>query len=168
MTLVYQLSMCWFILFDDIIVAYQVLFTNTCVVQLSLAALLDAFFLMKLVKWSQNSHHVSRMNPSENKQISSTVTLLVLQIFSFLSALPCGIGLLLTISLDPTSNDLPVGFVRLLRIILNIGWILIFTQSSLNIFLYFARINKFRHVIMKMSASQLNRISGTSTQYSGS
>nr|CAH8851309.1 unnamed protein product [Trichobilharzia regenti] len=166
MTLVFKLSMCWFTQFDDILIAYQVLFSNTCIVQLSLTLFFNVFFVLKVVKWTSSRRQTTSTNSTESKKnISTTITLLVLHTFTFLCALPCGISFLLTILFDPTSTDVSVEFLRLVVFILNIGWVIIFLQSSLNILLYTVRISIFRQTLCKVlrnvsvRASSVNRVS---------
>ncbi|CAH8533192.1 unnamed protein product [Heterobilharzia americana] len=146
--LAFQLSVCWYANHGEVLILYQSLFSNTCLVQFSFVMLLDVFFLVKMIKWSRSRNQAAGLHSSEIRNISPTITLLLLHTLSLIFALPCSISLFITNTIDGNNVDIPVKLIRFLLLSVNIGWILIFLQSSLNIILYSVRIKRFRQVLL--------------------
>ncbi|KAH8876558.1 rhodopsin-like orphan GPCR [Schistosoma japonicum] len=162
LTQVANLRVCWYSKHTNVLIVYQVLFSNTCLVQLSLVTLIDSMFLVKLLKWSRRRRQVTDTNTSEMKNISPTVTMLLIHIFAFLCALPCGISYLLLVALEILRHNVPKEFFHFILLFINIGWTLIFLQSSMNIILYCIRIEKFRQILLKPLIDCCNKSSGNS------
>nr|CAH8850630.1 unnamed protein product [Trichobilharzia regenti] len=152
------LSTCWFSSQTKILPFYQVLFSNTCLIQLTIVALFDVFFLLKVLNWSRSRLQVTETAVKEKKTISPIITLLVLNILSFLFAAPSGITYMILV----TYENAPYEYIRMLTFFIYISWILIFLQSSLNILLYFIRIIKFRRVLQKLICCNFGKISNVS------
>ncbi|VDQ10325.1 unnamed protein product [Trichobilharzia regenti] len=146
---VFNLNACWFTENNVPLLFYKSLFSDTCFAQLALVTIIDVFFVVKVIKWSRGRHQLAGTQSSEMKNILSTITLLVLHITVLLFALPYAVSLLLTNTVDSQRSIIPVEFVRVILLTMNIGWILIFLQSSLNILLYTVLIQKFRQVLLK-------------------
>ncbi|TNN09540.1 rhodopsin-like orphan GPCR [Schistosoma japonicum] len=160
--LVFNLKICWYTNYTEVLIVYQVLFSNTCLVQLSLVTLIDSMFLVKLLKWSRRRRQVTDTNTSEMKNISPTVTMLLIHILTFSCALPCGIAYLLSATSRITQHEIPKEILHYSLLFINIGWTLIFLQSSMNIILYCIRIDEFRQILLKPLFDRQNKSSGNS------
>ncbi|CAH8505351.1 unnamed protein product [Schistosoma turkestanicum] len=155
-----QLITCWFTDYSTILTFYEVLFSNSCLFQLTFVSLIDIIFLVKIIHWSHEhcrmtKHHTTITTTTtttttvnlKSKQISKIITLLLLNILSFICSAPSGIFYMIL-----ASNQVPkMELVRLLIILIHISWSLILLQSSFNILLYYKRIEKFRHVLLKLT-----------------
>ncbi|CAH8533162.1 unnamed protein product [Heterobilharzia americana] len=142
----YGLYTCWFSDHGRLLSFYQILFSNSCLVQITLVTMFDVFFLVKVINWSHNRPTGNETNSKQKGNISPIITLLVLNIFSFLFAAPSGVVYMIL----TTITDSSIEYTRLLTFFIHISWILIFLQSSLNILLYFSRINKFRQILFQL------------------
>ncbi|CAH8505320.1 unnamed protein product [Schistosoma turkestanicum] len=143
-----KLSACWFVRGKPYIPIHQTLFSNTCPIQLSLVTLFDSFFVLKVIQWKRKLQQVSSTSSSSSASevnISFIITMLIVQIVAFLFSLPSSITYLiaLVINFENASSE----YVRLLILIINMAWNMIFLQSSLNIFIYYYRIRKFRQIL---------------------
>ncbi|KAK4471548.1 hypothetical protein MN116_004966 [Schistosoma mekongi] len=157
-----NLRICWYSKYTSVLIVYQVLFSNTCLIQLSLVTLIDSMFLVKLLKWSRRHRQVTDTNKSEIQNISPTVTMLFIHILTFLCALPCGISYLMSATLQITQHEIAEEFLHFILLFINIGWTLIFLQSSMNIIVYCIRIEKFRQILLKPLLACRNKSSGNS------
>ncbi|CAH8505367.1 unnamed protein product [Schistosoma turkestanicum] len=163
--LMLNLNICWYANYTEFLIIYQVLFSYTCLTQFSLVSLIDIFFLVKVIRWSRSRPQATETRSSKTLNNARTVTMLVLHFFAFLCALPCGISYLLTITFDSASYNVAESFLRFLLLFMNVGWTLIFLQSSLNIILYCIRIEKFKQTLLKpiilhcKKAGTVNKIS---------
>ncbi|VDO65125.1 unnamed protein product [Schistosoma margrebowiei] len=142
-------KLCWHKHNIDFLIIYQALFSYTCLTQFLIVIMIDTFFLMKVIRWSRGRPQPTDTQTSKVIHNTRTVTMLILHIFAFLCALPCGISFLLTISVDRLNYKIPVGLLYFLLVFLNVGWTLIFLQSSLNIIIYCIHIEKFKRILFK-------------------
>ncbi|CAI2729176.1 unnamed protein product [Schistosoma spindalis] len=142
-------NICWHKHYIDVLIIYQALFSYTCLTQFLIVIMIDTFFMVKVVRWSRGRPQPTDTQTSKMISNSRIVTMLVLHTFAFLCALPCVIAYLLTITLHRQDHEPSKEFLRFLLLFLNIGWTIIFLQSSLNIVLYCFRINKFKQILLK-------------------
>ncbi|KAK4471549.1 hypothetical protein MN116_004967 [Schistosoma mekongi] len=141
-----NLIACWFTTNYRPLSFYQVLLSNSCLIQLAVVGLFDAFLLVRIIKWSRSRHKMTDKASTLNmKQISPTITLLVLNAVSLVSSSPSGITYLILISLPNASIE----FIRSITFLIELSWIFIMLQSAFNILLYYIRIEKFRQVLLK-------------------
>uniref|UniRef100_A0A5K4F661 G_PROTEIN_RECEP_F1_2 domain-containing protein n=1 Tax=Schistosoma mansoni TaxID=6183 RepID=A0A5K4F661_SCHMA len=141
-----QLLTCWFTNYSVLLSFYKVLFSNSCLFQLTLVSLVDIFFLVKMIKWSHQRHYIKNtISPLKTKQISKIKTLLLLDIISFICSVPSSIVYMNLASLNKPN----VEYIRVLTLVIHMSWALIFLQSSLNIILYYKRIDYFRQILLK-------------------
>ncbi|VDQ14814.1 unnamed protein product [Trichobilharzia regenti] len=150
---IFNFTTCWYTSHHNLLQLYQSLFSNTCLAQLSVVTVFDVFYLVKMIKWSRD--HRQRSNDLQSslemtKHISSTITLLLLHITALLSALPSGICVLLTTIVFYRTWKLPVELIRLTALIVSIEWLFLFLLSSLNIFIFYARIQRFQEVVRSL------------------
>ncbi|VDP57628.1 unnamed protein product [Schistosoma curassoni] len=138
--LIINRKLCWHKHNIDLLIIYQALFSYT----------------LKVIRWSRGRLQPTDTQTSKMINNSRTVTMLILHIFAFLCALPCVIAYLLTITLHRQNLQISEEFLRFLLLFLNIGWTLIFLQSSLNIVLYCFRINKFKQILLKPLTTHRN------------
>ncbi|VDO83167.1 unnamed protein product [Schistosoma margrebowiei] len=149
-------KLCWHKHNIDFLIIYQALFSYTCLTQFLIVIMIDTFFLMKVIRWSRGRPQPTDTQTSKVIHNSRIITMLVLHTFAFLCALPCVIAYLLTITLHRQNLQVSEEFLRFLLLFLNIGWTLIFLQSSLNIVLYCFRINKFKQILLKPLTTHCN------------
>ncbi|VDQ05487.1 unnamed protein product [Trichobilharzia regenti] len=145
----FNLNACWLTHTHNSLIFYKGLLSETCFSQLVLVTIIDVLFLVKVIKWLRGRRQLAGTQLSEMKNISPTITTFLLHTTVFLFSLPCTVALLLKDTMDIQSRDVPTEFLRVLSLTRHIGWILIFFQSSMNIFLYTVRIRKFRQVLLK-------------------
>ncbi|KAK4471547.1 hypothetical protein MN116_004965 [Schistosoma mekongi] len=83
-------------------------------------------------------------------------------LLTFLCALPCGISYLMSATLQITQHEIAEEFLHFILLFINIGWTLIFLQSSMNIIVYCIRIETFRQILLKPLLVCRNKSSGNS------
>ncbi|VDP86805.1 unnamed protein product [Schistosoma mattheei] len=141
---------CWFTNYTLFLSIYQVLFSNSCLFQLTFVSFIDLLFLIKIIKWSKQRYQLTIHNcivtKLKTKQISKIITLIVLDLISFISSIPSSILYIILVSkTQPNLEE-----IRIFTLLIHMSWGLIILQSSLNIILYYKRIDYFRNNLMKL------------------
>ncbi|KAK4471550.1 hypothetical protein MN116_004968 [Schistosoma mekongi] len=137
---------CWYIDNGRLLSIYQVLLSNSCLLPLTVVSLFDILLLVRIIKWSRSRHKMTDKASTLNmKQISPTITLLVLNAVSFVSSLPSGVTYMMLVCMTNAS----VEYIRSITFLVYLSLVLIMLQSAFNILLYYIRIEKFRQVLLK-------------------
>lgn len=141
---------CWFTNYTLFLSIYQVLFSNSCLFQLTFVSFIDLLFLIKIIKWSKQRYQLTIHNcivtKLKTKQISKIITLIVLDLISFISSIPSSILYIILVSkTQPNLEE-----IRIFTLLIHMSWGLIILQSSLNIILYYKRIDYFRNNLIKL------------------
>ncbi|CAH8549200.1 unnamed protein product [Schistosoma rodhaini] len=157
--LVTNRNICWQKFYTDFLVIYQALFSYTSLTQFLIVIMIDTSFLVSVVRWSRSRPQPMDTQTSKMTSNGRTITMLALHTFAFLCALPCVISYLLSITFHRPNHKLSEEYVRFILLFVNIGWNLIFLQSSLNIVLYCFRINKFKRILLKPLTNYRNKTS---------
>ncbi|VDO65122.1 unnamed protein product [Schistosoma margrebowiei] len=141
---------CWFTNYTLFLSIYQILFSNSCLFQLTFVNLIDLLLLIKIIKWLKQHNQLTIHNhiiiKLKLKKITKIITLILLDFISFLSSIPSSIiYIILVTKTKPNLQD-----IRIFTLLILMTWGLIFLQSSLNIILYYKRIDYFRNYLMKL------------------
>ncbi|TNN09538.1 rhodopsin-like orphan GPCR [Schistosoma japonicum] len=137
---------CWYIDYGRFLSFYQVLLSNSCLFHLAIVSLFDILLLVKIIRWSRSRHKMTDKASTLNmKQISPTITLLVLNAVSFVSSLPSGVTYMILVCMTDASLE----FARSITFLIYLSLILMMLQSAFNILLYYVRMEKFRQVLLK-------------------